>query len=404
MLPNCEVNSISVQEAEKLPVRWVRTPQDLDDMIEHLALCQVVALDTEFIKRDTYYPRLALIQINTGKSIYLVDAPNIDLSNLWDILAKLPVMVWHSCGEDLSIFYLLSGLPPLTNIFDTQIALAYIKGQLQIGYQLALKSVLNVEVDKGQSQSDWLARPLTKEQENYAVDDVRYLLPLYYKLVDKLTVNSLIDLVWEDCQVFADEVYDLYQADDEDQYLSAVDFRHNGKQRYFLKELMIWREKLARATNQPRTFILRKQGIRELVETMPRTIKQLKQQTSIHRKIIDSYGNEILRMLEMARKAKIEDYPPEVAGSGYRSKNKTLQKTMKNLILTYSQEVNISENMIMKKKWHSALLEMVAMSPDKDESYYSKENLPKGLRGWRYDWIISVYIPFLKNNKRELGL
>ncbi|MGO1966782.1 MAG: ribonuclease D, partial [Moraxellaceae bacterium] len=114
--------------AESASITWVREQGALAEVIDALATCGRVALDTEFIKRDTYYPRLALVQINTGDSIYLLDAPQLQLDELWQALIEVDVAIWHACGEDLGIFYLLSGCPPLTNIFDTQIALSYLTG------------------------------------------------------------------------------------------------------------------------------------------------------------------------------------------------------------------------------------------------------------------------------------
>ena len=151
--------------ADAVDVTWVREQHQLAEVINALATCGRVALDTEFIKRDTYYPRLALVQLNTGDHVYLLDAPELQLSELWEALRKVDVAIWHACGEDLGIFYLLSGCPPLTNIFDTQIALSYLTGQLQMGYQQALEDQLDRHIDKEQSQSDWLQRPLSDEQE-----------------------------------------------------------------------------------------------------------------------------------------------------------------------------------------------------------------------------------------------
>lgn len=128
--------------ADEVAITWVREQDGLAEVIDALATCGRVALDTEFIKRDTYYPRLALVQLNTGNHVYLLDAPQLQLADFWQALSEVDVAIWHACGEDLGIFYLLSGCPPLTNIFDTQIALSYLTGQLQMGYQQALDDQL----------------------------------------------------------------------------------------------------------------------------------------------------------------------------------------------------------------------------------------------------------------------
>lgn len=389
-------SSTTTEQMEELPVTWINDNYLLNKLLEDLVNCHTVALDTEFIKRDTYYPILALIQINTGKEIYLVDVPKLDLSQLWQVLTDLPVMIWHSCSEDLTIFYQLSNLPPLTNIFDTQIALAYLTGKLQVGYQQAVNDILDIHLAKAHSQSDWLQRPLDTEQEHYAVDDVRYLLPLYYQLKEQLTDKNLYNFVCEDCQTQADDIYQANNISDDEQYLSALEPRHSGLQRYFLKELLAWRERLARATNQPRTFILRKRAIRELLELMPTSIRQLNQQTTIHYSIVKQYGNEILKIIRQAKNAKVEDYP-SIIYKKYRSKNKILQRKINNSIRNYAEKTGVPENLLMKKKWQDELLQAVAFA-DNDKII----ELPKGLQGWRKQWIKTELIPLLKENQLEL--
>lgn len=135
---------------------WVSDFDALEACLDDLETRDRVALDTEFIKRSTYFPILALVQINTGECIYLIDAPKLDLTEFWVVLEEMPMMIWHACGEDLGIFYLLSESPALTNVFDTQIALSYLTGQLQMGYQQALSQELDIHVEKGRAnQTGW---------------------------------------------------------------------------------------------------------------------------------------------------------------------------------------------------------------------------------------------------------
>lgn len=111
--PDVEVSDIEVLDidalldiADDVAITWVRKQGDLDEVIDALATCGRVALDTEFIKRDTYYPRLALVQLNTGDHVYLLDAPQLQLTELWEVLRKVDVAIWHACGEDLGIFFI----------------------------------------------------------------------------------------------------------------------------------------------------------------------------------------------------------------------------------------------------------------------------------------------------------
>ena len=288
-------NDVDFNALDDLPTVWVRTEDELYELIDEIDSVDVVALDTEFIKRTTYYPILALVQVNTGRAIYLVDAPRLDLTEFWQALIEVPTMVWYACGEDLGIFYLLAKNAPLTNIFDVQIGVAYLTGKLQAGYSQAVSEILGIDLDKGESQSDWLARPLSPTQEMYAANDVRYLLALYEAVQNKLAQNQVLDYVVEDSNLYAKELHHTANISDEVLYLDFTAPEYNRLQIGALKQLVMWREALARATNEPRTFIINKQAMREIIETLPDSIKLLAR-TTINRGSLRKYGDEIIAL------------------------------------------------------------------------------------------------------------
>ncbi|WP_323126931.1 MULTISPECIES: ribonuclease D [unclassified Psychrobacter] len=385
-----------VAAADALPVTWVSEQTKLDAVIDAIEDSQVVALDTEFIKRDTYYPRLALMQVNTGSRIYLLDAPKLRLDALWEVLASIKVAIWHACGEDLGIFYLLSGCAPLSNIFDTQIALSYLTGDLQIGYQKAISDVLDIHVDKEQSQSDWLQRPLSDEQERYAIADVRYLVALYERLQICLEEQGLMDAVWQDCQMYAYELHGVQHIKDEDMYQSMADFRYNPVQMTILRDVAAWRESLARATNQPRTFIIKKQAMREIVEMQPKNIRELMHKTTMHRQIIRLYGEELLTVIKTAKDTHHAEQPAPPLPP-YRSKNKTLSNAVQKAVNQHAAAIGVPKNVLMRKKWLNDLYEVVALGKEQDA-----EALPEGLQGWRQAWVTDTLIPLIKTHQAEL--
>lgn len=383
-----------LQASSELPVYWVSDFEALEACLDDLETKDRVALDTEFIKRSTYFPILALVQINTGDCIYLIDAPKLDLTEFWVVLEEMPLMIWHACGEDLGIFYLLSESPALTNVFDTQIALSYLTGQLQMGYQQALSQELDVYVEKGESQSDWLARPLSYEQECYAIDDVRYLLNLYDILQQQLTKQGLTDKVVEDCQLYTKELYEAANIEDDATYLAMADFRYTGEQLAVLQAVSSWREALARATNQPKTFILKKQAVRDVVTELPKSIKQLTQKTTMHRGMIRLYGEELIEIINKALNLPVEEQPARVLPP-YRSKDKTVSKVVNQAIKQYEAEIGVPANVLMRKKWLSHLYEIVAYD-------LPIEEIPEGLQGWRKPWVMQTLIPLINSHKQEL--
>ncbi|MGM8939582.1 HRDC domain-containing protein [Psychrobacter sp. W2-37-MNA-CIBAN-0211] len=380
--------------ADEVAITWVREQDGLAEVIDALAICGRVALDTEFIKRDTYYPRLALVQLNTGNHIYLLDAPQLQLGDFWQALSEVDVAIWHACGEDLGIFYLLSGCPPLTNIFDTQIALSYLTGQLQMGYQQALDDQLDMHIDKEQSQSDWLQRPLSDEQEQYAIDDVRFLPALYLSLEYELKKQGLFEYVWADCQLYASDLYDAQHVEDEAMYLTMADYRYNSQQMAILKGVATWREELARSTNQPRTFVIKKQAVREIITEKPSNMRELAHKTTMHRSMLRLYGEELLKVIKEAKNLHPAEYP-DCLLPPYRSKNKVLSKAVQQAIDEQSEAIGVPANVLMRKKWLGQLYEVIAFDKDLSE-------LPEGLKGWRNEWVIQTLIPVINKHKTEL--
>lgn len=383
-----------LDSADEAAVTWVREQNGLAEVIDALATCGRVALDTEFIKRDTYYPRLALVQLNTGNHIYLLDAPQLQLTELWQALAKVDVAIWHACGEDLGIFYLLSGCPPLTNIFDTQIALSYLTGQLQMGYQQALDDQLDMHIDKEQSQSDWLQRPLSDEQEQYAIDDVRFLPALYLSLEYALKKQGLYDYVWADCQLYASDLYDAQHVEDNAMYLTMADYRYTSQQMAILQAVATWREELARSTNQPRTFVIKKQAVREIITEKPSNMRELAHKTTMHRSMLRLYGEELLKVINQAKNLHPAEYP-DCLLPPYRSKNKVLSKAVQQAIDDHARAIGVPDNVLMRKKWLGQLYEVIAFDKELSE-------LPEGLKGWRNDWVMNILIPVIKKHKTEL--
>ncbi|MCH1782428.1 ribonuclease D [Psychrobacter glaciei] len=393
VLPEPNIDAL-LDIADEVAITWVREQDGLAEVIDALAICGRVALDTEFIKRDTYYPRLALVQLNTGDHIYLLDAPQLQLGDFWQALSEVDVAIWHACGEDLGIFYLLSGCPPLTNIFDTQIALSYLTGQLQMGYQQALDDQLDMHIDKEQSQSDWLQRPLSDEQEQYAIDDVRFLPALYLSLEYELKKQGLFEYVWADCQLYASDLYDAQHVEDEAMYLTMADYRYNSQQMAILKGVATWREELARSTNQPRTFVIKKQAVREIITEKPSNMRELAHKTAMHRSMLRLYGEELLKVIKEAKNLHPAEYP-DCLLPPYRSKNKVLSKAVQQAIDEQSEAIGVPANVLMRKKWLGQLYEVIAFDKNLSE-------LPEGLKGWRNEWVTQTLIPVINKHKTEL--
>ena len=380
---------------DKLPVYWVNNETTLYQLIDKIDNSQIVALDTEFIRRSTYYPILALIQINTGDAIYLVDAPQLFLHDLWQALIEVPMMVWYACFEDLWIFYLLAGCPPLTNIFDVQIAIAYLTGQTHVGYSQATHDFLDVCLNKSESKSDWMARPLSNQQEQYAVNDVRYLLALYHDVKKRLDQRQLYTCVIEDSNLLAKDIHATYHTPLDKMYLNYISCSYKPRQLAILRNLVAWREALAKSINQPVSFIINKQALREIVEKSPLTIKNLAQ-TTLNRHTLRRYGNEILKQINHAKSLPESQLPQHTLPSFYYN-NKNFKNAIDNIVKQYSQKTGIPECLLLKSRWIDELTSLV---------YYDLPiaNLRIGLQGYRYDWVVCEILPLLMTHKKQIQI
>ena len=378
-----------------LPSKWVRTDDELYKLIDEIDDVDVVALDTEFIKRNTYYPILALVQVNTGKGIYLVDAPRLDLTEFWQALCEVPSMVWYACGEDLGIFYLLANNPPLTNVFDVQIGVAYLTGKPQVGYSQAVNEILGVALDKGESQSNWLARPLTPEQELYAINDVHYLLILHQAVVQALNARQILDYANEDSTLYAKELYNTQHLDDDKLYLDHITPTYTRQQLAVLQALTMWRESLARAVNEPRSFIIGKQPLREITESLPTNMKDLAR-TTLNRSVLRRYGSEIIRVIKEAKDLPQTQMP--IKTPIYTSKIKPHRHALDEATNVQARLLNIPANLLLKGRWINELMYHVCQGLPVDDTHV----LSEGLQGYRRAWIVGTVLPLLYEHEQSI--
>ena len=185
---------------------------------------------------------------------------------------------------DIDLIYHYADKKNLENVFDTQVALSFLGHGLQVSYQNALKLILDIEIDKDQTRSDWLARPLTTEQMNYAANDVLYIMRLAEKVKAQLEQKNLYQQVLEDCQNLTFEI--ASETPKEKLYSDIGNYRHSRKQLMQLQQLCVWREEMVKALNQPRSFILKNATMIDLVEVNPKNNFQLSNVKGIRPNIV----------------------------------------------------------------------------------------------------------------------
>ncbi|MEM7078911.1 MAG: ribonuclease D [Pseudomonadota bacterium] len=237
---------------DAVSINWVSDDDSLASTVARWP--DVIALDTEFLRTDTFYPKPGLYQIATPGHVDLIDPLAITAWGPFSAYLQNPatVKIMHACMEDLEVFHHHLGVVG-ENIFDTQLAQAFISPDYSLSYQGLVAAHLDIHLDKHETRSDWLARPLSEAQVAYAVEDVVYLLQLYDGLVAQLREHGR----WEWFQADMHERA-RYALPDPQVYYQNVKkaWRLQPQQLATLQALCAWREETARATDIPRNRVV----------------------------------------------------------------------------------------------------------------------------------------------------
>jgi len=231
-------------------------PDDLEFLNQELLQSSHVGVDTEFRRTTKDNMKLSLIQVNDGEEIYLIDCLQIDYreENCNFLFSKDVIKIFHSCKEDLEAVFSWTG-QNLVNIFDTQLANAFLGGSYSIGYQDLVIDKIDVKVDKDETRSNWLRRPLTDSQLRYAASDVEFLSDLYMELEEKLISENKIDWFYEEITSIIDlKSYLETDSRDQNQILSKA------LQGEFLDELNCIVESLAQEKEVNKTLLFSKKS------------------------------------------------------------------------------------------------------------------------------------------------
>ncbi len=245
---------------------WIDTAAGLSALLSRLPGSTRVGLDTEFMRVNTFWPDLALVQLQADGPPALIDPIGCgDLAPLAPLLTDAArVKIMHSASEDLVALAPISGAP-IAALFDTQIAAAFAGLGPGIGYQRLVQMLLDIEIGKGETRSDWLQRPLTEQQKLYAVIDVVHLPAMHDLLSAKLEQRCMAAWFQEDC----DRLAAGPAPDDEPHLPFTALWKSSPEVQASLRRLLRWREALARRINRPRTWIFDNALATSLVETPP---------------------------------------------------------------------------------------------------------------------------------------
>ena len=356
---------------------WVTDNDGLNHYCLQWAKLDAIALDTEFIRTDTFYPLPGLIQLGTGTEVFLIDPLTIDQ---WQPFAQLlenktVVKVLHACSEDLEVFKRLTGTVPAA-LFDTQLAAAFANQGYSLGYQNLIRQLLGIEVPKDETRSDWLRRPLSDAQISYASLDVVHLLKAYDLLKEMLADKPQLNWLQEDCSNLTGNVL---PNDPENAWKDVKRaWQLHSQQLAVLKALCIYREQESRRLDVPRNRVIAKGSLWPMARYQPDNLRSLAAIQDMKPRVVKKHGERLLSIIEAAAKTP-KGKQPEPLPLPLPKQARDKGKLIKQLINKQAQTINLPVELLLSGKISTPILRSWLES--------GRFSLPQNLNGWRREVI-----------------
>ena len=353
---------------------YIDTQEALDETIADLRHADFITIDTEFLHEKTYYPQLCLIQLATRTQEAIIDpfAP-LDLKALVELLTDEEIMkVFHAGEQDRIILFQMLGTP-VHPVFDLQRAVLLLGFSHQVSLMAIVRHYCNVNLKKGESYSDWAQRPLTEEQLNYAIDDVRYLPTVYQKVTQELRDCGRLSWLNEDFKALEDE--SCYLINDREVWRrlkGAATLK--GQQISIAREICSWRELTARKKDLPKKWVLSDDLVLEICRRSPDTPEGLYKIRSFKTSFNKAWIQEILDLIAKAKQEPQEDWPAHKKLPGGDAGLPEKLNLLTALLHLRSRELQIASTFLTN---HEELLHLASGQ---------REGL-NVLKGWRFDLV-----------------
>lgn len=361
-------------------VEYIDSDAGLKKFCEQLNDVEFIAVDTEFAREKTYYPKLCLIQIEGKGRIACIDP--FTISDFEPMLALFRnesiTKVLHSVSQDMEVFLHSFGCLPKP-VYDTQIAASLTGMGEQVAYARLVESMLDVKLDKSHTRTDWSRRPLDKAQIKYAADDVRYLAELYPIQRDELQKQGRLDWLKVDFKAITEEA--RYQADPDNAWKRVKGFaRLRGSELAVLKFLAEYREHQAVKADRPRRFIIKDDLLLDLAKAKPKSVKDIERRRGFE-SLIKRHGKALLECVEKGLSLPKDEWPDIGKGKPLTDNQEVIADVLMALLKFQSKKNRVSVNSLASKK-------------EIDRLARGKRDLPL-LSGWRYELGGKALVDFL---------
>ena len=321
----------------------------LPSLVEQWQKASFLAIDTEFIRTHTFLAEPGLIQIADHSGVYLLDPVALkDLSILIPVLENPNIIkIMHSMSEDVGLLFHSVGAQ-IKRVFDTQIAAAFLGIAVSPGYQNLVLDVLNVELDKGETRSDWLKRPLTKSQLHYAALDVIYLLKLFHILKPKLEEAGFLDALFEETGFLIEQVISAWQQP-ESAYLKlrgAWDLPKSSQS--LLQALVIWRDETALQENIPKPWVFNDASLIEIAALKPKNVIELKRVKDLQSKSYRQFSERLIAVVNAFEYNEESDL--QLVDAPVKGDELVMYRKLKSVIASVSKETGIPAQLLGSRK------------------------------------------------------
>lgn len=345
---------------------WIERSDALQDLLT--AAPAVLGLDTEFMRTDTFLPRLALVQVQVAERIALVDpTAGADPAPLAAVLSDPErTIVMHSAGEDLEA--LATWSCSIGHLFDTQIAASFAGLGAGLGYQKLVREITGVDLPKAETRSDWLRRPLSPQQLDYAAQDVEHLPALHAELGARLAQRGYVAWFAHDCEHLLERARNR-EPDAEPQLglRGAADWPR--AQQALLRRVLRWRDRTARTIDRPRSWLLDDAHALDLCARLPIDADALAERTRGLRALRSAQRAELLDVLQAPLAADDLEFMPIPHAPGPREKQ--VVSAMKDAVVARAKELDLPDGLLCARRHLEALL--------------ATRRWPASLDGWRRD-------------------
>ena len=367
-----------IKECQNLPHFTVIT--DNTALLEICNLAQqqsAVALDTEFMRVSTYFPKLGLIQLYDSERVSLIDPLAItDFSPFVALLSNPKVLkILHSCSEDLLVFLQKFDQLPRPMI-DTQIMARFLGLGTSAGLAKLAQQYLNIEIDKAATRTNWIKRPLSDIQLQYAAGDVWYLLPLYHILEKELAKTPWEQAVRDDCELALSKTHKLQERDSEKAYLDIPNvWKLNPLELSRLRILAQWRQNVGIERDLALSYIVKSDNLWKVAKNNPRNTSEMLEM-GLTENEVRVRGKKILQLLAQARRISSNDYPKPIERISEDPRYKKTIRLLQEKVNSLMPE-GLTPEIVASKRTLEELIKWVWKYD------CSQGKLPELLIGWR---------------------